>query len=61
MDEAPPLGAGEGPTPRVEHCVDIFEDFCVVSEAVRAGTPVQVTVSPTSAGTDRGTEGSAPE
>lgn len=33
---------GEG---RVRRCLDLFEDFCVVTEAVRGGIDVEVTVS----------------
>jgi len=33
---------------RMRRCLDIFEDFCVVTGAVREGLPVDVTVTPTS-------------
>jgi organic hydroperoxide reductase OsmC/OhrA len=32
------------PTPRFEHCLDIFEDFCVVTQSVREGIDVEVRV-----------------
>ena len=31
---------------RLERCKALFEDFCVVSSAVRQGVPIAVTVSP---------------
>lgn len=32
--------------PRMRRCLEIFEDFCVVTGAVRQGLPVDVTVTP---------------
>ena len=40
----PDLGVEEGPTPRFDRCLDIFEDFCVVTQSVRAGIDVEVRV-----------------
>jgi uncharacterized OsmC-like protein len=31
---------------RFDHCVEIFEDFCTVSGAVREGVPIKSRVSP---------------
>jgi uncharacterized OsmC-like protein len=31
---------------RMGRCLDLFEDFCVVTESVRKGIPVEVTVEP---------------
>jgi uncharacterized OsmC-like protein len=31
---------------RVRRCVDLFEDFCTVTESVRQGIPVDVVVAP---------------
>jgi uncharacterized OsmC-like protein len=39
----------EADIPRMRRCLDIFEDFCVVTGAVRAGLPVDVAVTPTPA------------
>ncbi|MHB8263228.1 MAG: OsmC family protein [Acidimicrobiales bacterium] len=33
-----------GPSSRVARCMDLFEDFCVVTESVRKGIDVEVTV-----------------
>lgn len=30
---------------RFLHCVDLFEDFCVVTASVRRGVPITVTVT----------------
>jgi uncharacterized OsmC-like protein len=32
---------------RMSRCTDLFEDFCVVTESIRKGIPVEVTVEPT--------------
>jgi organic hydroperoxide reductase OsmC/OhrA len=32
---------------RLTRCLDLFEDFCIVTESVRGGIDVQVTVEPT--------------
>ena len=39
----------EGDIPRMRRCLDIFEEFCVVTGAVRAGLPVEVIVTPSPA------------
>ena len=31
---------------RMRRCIDIFEDFCVITESVRQGLPVAVSVTP---------------
>ncbi len=31
---------------RLQRCEDLFEDFCIVTESVRAGIPVTVTLTP---------------
>jgi uncharacterized OsmC-like protein len=41
-----PAGARE----RLSRCVDLFEDFCVVTASVRQGIPVHVQVTPTERG-----------
>jgi len=33
-----------GEMPRQERCLEQFEDFCIVTESVRRGIPVAVTV-----------------
>jgi uncharacterized OsmC-like protein len=35
--------------PRMQRCLDVFEDFCIVTQSVRDGLDVQVAVEPTSA------------
>jgi uncharacterized OsmC-like protein len=42
VDLAPEI-AGADPS-RLERCEDLFEDFCIVTESVRRGIPVNVTV-----------------
>lgn len=37
---------GSGADGRLARCLELFEDFCVVSESVRRGIPVEVTVEP---------------
>ncbi|MDX1394162.1 MAG: OsmC family protein [Gemmatimonadota bacterium] len=32
---------------RIGRCLDLFEDFCMVTESVRGGIPIDVTVDPT--------------
>ncbi len=32
--------------PRMQRCLDLFEDFCIVTESVRQGVPVSVQVAP---------------
>ena len=41
VELAPEL-AGEDPS-RLRRCEDLFEDFCIVTESVRRGIPVDVT------------------
>jgi organic hydroperoxide reductase OsmC/OhrA len=41
-----PTVEGE-PSPRMERCLDIFEDFCVVTQSVRDGLDVSVDVRAT--------------
>ena len=36
---------GDSPTGRSDRCLDIFENFCIVTESVRAGVPVSVSVT----------------
>jgi organic hydroperoxide reductase OsmC/OhrA len=36
----------EADRPRFDHCLEIFEDFCTVSGAVRAGIPIASHVGP---------------
>lgn len=38
------LDAGDVPRDRVERCLELFEDYCVVTESVRHGVPVDVDV-----------------
>lgn len=37
----------ESDRPRMQRCLELFEDFCVVTQSVRAGINVQVDVEPT--------------
>ncbi|EQD48852.1 OsmC family protein, partial [mine drainage metagenome] len=37
-----PVLADPADAPRLDHCREIFEDFCVVTQSVRGGTPVTV-------------------
>jgi len=32
---------------RMQRCLELFEDFCIVTGSVRKGIPVEVTVTPT--------------
>jgi len=41
-----PIVDGE-PSGRYDRCLDIFEDFCIVTQSVRAGVDVDVRVEPT--------------
>lgn len=34
---------------RMRRCLEVFEDFCIVTQSVRQGIPVDVSVTPTSA------------
>jgi uncharacterized OsmC-like protein len=45
VDVALSLGAGAGDTAQLERCEQLFEDFCIVTESVRHGIPVQVHVT----------------
>ena len=36
----------EGGSPRMARCIDIFEDFCIVTQSVRDGIEVDVRVEP---------------
>ncbi len=40
----PRLAEGQ-PAERMARCTDVFEDFCIVTESVRAGIPVEVEVT----------------
>lgn len=35
---------------RIERCLDVFEDFCIVTQSVRSGIDVEVTVEPRTGG-----------
>ncbi len=37
----------ESEQPRMQRCLELFEDFCVVTQSVRDGITVDVTVQPT--------------
>lgn len=37
-------GVSEGDRGKLERCVELFEDFCIVSESVRQGIPITVDV-----------------
>jgi len=39
------LDAGEEGRPRLERCLGLFEDYCVVTESIRHGVPVAVRVA----------------
>ncbi len=39
-----PTIEGESSSPRVERCMELFEDFCVVTQSVRRGVNVEVNV-----------------
>ena len=36
----------ESERPRMHRCLELFEDFCVVTQSVRAGIDVEVDVEP---------------
>jgi len=40
---------GEGDRARLDRCGNLFEDFCIVTQSVRQGIPVNVTVKQTTA------------
>lgn len=44
---APRLDPGD--RERIGRCLDLFEDFCVVTQSVRGGLPVEVAVEPEAA------------
>lgn len=44
IDVAIALGAVEAEMPRIDRVIEQFERFCTVSESVKAGVPVRVTV-----------------
>jgi organic hydroperoxide reductase OsmC/OhrA len=44
------------PTPRYDRCLDIFEDFCIVTQSVRDGIDVDVHVEPEFVEADEGPE-----
>lgn len=48
------VDVAEADRARMQRCLDLFEDFCVVTASVRAGIPVEVEVLPVS--TSRQTE-----
>jgi uncharacterized OsmC-like protein len=54
---SPELAGGSGG--RVQRCLDIFEDYCVVTGSVRSGIAVDVAVNPRSASATAA-EGDAP-
>lgn len=66
VDEPPPLGEGAGPNPsrllaaavadagRLDRCLDLFEDFCIVTQSVRNGFDVEVEVNPASSASSEG-------
>jgi uncharacterized OsmC-like protein len=39
----PELAAGQNEA-KLDHCKELFEDFCVVTQSVRNGIPIEVTV-----------------
>lgn len=41
-----PVVEGDGESPRFGRCLDIFEDFCIVTQSVRQGIDVDVRVEP---------------
>ena len=36
----------DDPGPRVDRCLEVFEDYCIVTQSVRRGIDVNVTVTP---------------
>jgi LmbE family N-acetylglucosaminyl deacetylase/uncharacterized OsmC-like protein len=49
-----------GDTSRVGRCLELFEDYCVVTDSVRHGLPVSVAVSPRASGDQAAGPGGAP-
>ncbi|HUF25562.1 MAG TPA: hypothetical protein VMM18_01175 [Gemmatimonadaceae bacterium] len=41
----------EADVPRMTRCLEVFEDYCVVTQSVREGLEVSVQVAPTPRGT----------
>ena len=41
-----PTVEGE-PSPRYDRCLDLFEDFCIVTQSIRKGIDVDVSIAPT--------------
>jgi organic hydroperoxide reductase OsmC/OhrA len=41
-------------TDRLTRCLSLFEDFCIVTQSVRRGVDVQVSVEPVAVGPQRG-------
>lgn len=39
-------GIAAGDRERIERCLDVFEDYCIVTQSVRKGIDVQVEVNP---------------
>lgn len=39
---------GDADRERMQRCVSLFEDFCIVTASVRRGIPIHVAVAPTS-------------
>ena len=37
---------GDVPPERLQRCLDVFEDYCIVTQSVRSGIEVDVTVKP---------------
>ncbi len=44
LEVAISVDADAARSPRLSRCMDLFEDYCVVTESVRQGIPVQVKV-----------------
>lgn len=55
---APEVAAGD--RERMSRCLELFEDFCVVTESVRDGIAVDVAVEPAVAGAGAGAGAGAP-
>jgi len=47
-------GPAEGEKQKARRCLDLFEDYCVVTQSVRQGIPVKVTVKGFEGGTQAG-------
>jgi organic hydroperoxide reductase OsmC/OhrA len=44
-----PTVAGDSSAASIDEAIDTFEDFCVVTQSVRSGLPVEVRVEPKTA------------